>query len=1146
MSKEKTTSPISNKRLQEICETQLKDLKPFQLASANHAYRHLIAKNGSKRFLVADEVGLGKTYVAKGVIALRILELLKQKQKDITILYICSNQSIAAQNIKTLNIFKNTKSDQVGKSVSTRLTLFAKQDKNARKEIKTNLKVQFFSFTSGTSFNLHSSTGIVEERLILLALCKKILSGKRKWKCLEDLLKCGVLDDNWDTLKDPDHLPAIRRDVIKQFANEVQNDSKFKKFEELYEEWRNLKKSPSFKRVILNNNKNSESANSPLSEWISKRNKWIGALRTKLAEVCLRQLKPDLIIMDEFQNFDHLLRKTPQNLDEGLLIDALLLQDDAPPLLLLSATPYQFDPGNTDISKDPAEAFFELLQKISLKSDVERNELKEQFETYRKHLIDLSQKHDKDVLEKITADTQNLKNDLEEKLMTMMVRTERGHLMKDSMKEDRISGQQDADYIVPKPSDLQHFLNTQRLFDTVGCGSALEYCKFASHLPFFMKNYVFNRELNNKIDNADERSKIEQAWPQNQDNLFERMLNYEEVDVHNPMIRQLAKEMEIGHQLLWIPPTIRYWKGVETGLNKVGEQFDKGFDENFTKRLIFSGWNVVPDCISGLLSYTVEREMLKSERKKGHYNSKKLYDRLRSKGLRLFVNPKTSLPENIDQFVLHYPCWFLANIDISPKSEVEDFVDIQNRVRRLIFEKVKSLSIEPNHLANMSLIVLLLLLDEDATVDAFRNEVWKDQMKALGDYEYSNEEGQENNKKGRSTKDLRKYIHEIFARYDAASVKTASKESEDHSRILFESCLDSLLNICFGAPATLALRSILQYPYPSKSVEKETTDVNRMSMAFELSKSFRSLFNQPANIALIHQVCKPLKSKVTKKMKQEYWSKILQYSIAGNLQSVLDELMVVNHGDIDEIAKQIRPNQSFVRISQPNFDTDGLKDSSSFSIRCGYAQRFAQSKSDDDKQTTTLENVQRGFNSPFRPFVLSSTSVGSEGLDFHSWCHSLIHWNLPGGPLSKEQKEGRIHRYMGHAIRRNLAEQFFKSKPSIERISQNIWSYIVQQANVSTENKSSQGLQPFWLSSSTNPKVKIQIASYHYQFGKEKRLSEQLSRQVTGYRLAFGHANPQGLLDYFATKEDSVIAQISVQALNLSPKMNETPQNNAK
>ena len=52
-------------------------LKPFQVATVDAAVHGLWHDDTTSRFLVADEVGLGKTLVAKGVIA-RLIEHLQQ------------------------------------------------------------------------------------------------------------------------------------------------------------------------------------------------------------------------------------------------------------------------------------------------------------------------------------------------------------------------------------------------------------------------------------------------------------------------------------------------------------------------------------------------------------------------------------------------------------------------------------------------------------------------------------------------------------------------------------------------------------------------------------------------------------------------------------------------------------------------------------------------------------------------------------------------------------------------------------------------------------------------------------------------------------------------------------------------------------
>ena len=69
------------------------------------------------------------------------------------------------------------------------------------------------------------------------------------------------------------------------------------------------------------------------------------------------------------------------------------------------------------------------------------------------------------------------------------------------------------------------------------------------------------------------------------------------------------------------------------------------------------------------------------------------------------------------------------------------------------------------------------------------------------------------------------------------------------------------------------------------------------------------------------------------------------------------------------------------------------------------------SKSTDKGSGDRKENLRNAFNSPLRPFVLASTSVGQEGLDFHNYCRKIMHWNLPCNPVDLEQREGRINRY---------------------------------------------------------------------------------------------------------------------------------------
>ena len=78
----------------------LGSLKDFQLDTVEYVFRRLYKdEDRVSRFLIADEVGLGKTLVARGIIAKAVDELWEDT-KRIDVVYICSNQEIAQHPIR--------------------------------------------------------------------------------------------------------------------------------------------------------------------------------------------------------------------------------------------------------------------------------------------------------------------------------------------------------------------------------------------------------------------------------------------------------------------------------------------------------------------------------------------------------------------------------------------------------------------------------------------------------------------------------------------------------------------------------------------------------------------------------------------------------------------------------------------------------------------------------------------------------------------------------------------------------------------------------------------------------------------------------------------------------------------------------------
>ena len=144
-------------------------LKGFQRDTVEYAFERLYrAPHSTRRFLVADEVGLGKTLVARGVIAKAIDHLWDGAHKvgQIDIVYICSNAQIARQNVRRLQV-GNSEFDR-----ADRLTLLPRAIRHLRGK-----RVNFLALTPGTSFDLKSSMGRRDERVLLYHLVQRVWAG---------------------------------------------------------------------------------------------------------------------------------------------------------------------------------------------------------------------------------------------------------------------------------------------------------------------------------------------------------------------------------------------------------------------------------------------------------------------------------------------------------------------------------------------------------------------------------------------------------------------------------------------------------------------------------------------------------------------------------------------------------------------------------------------------------------------------------------------------------------------------------------------------------------------------------------------------------------------------------------------------------
>src|SRR5207249_2705006 len=158
----------------------------------------------------------------------------------------------------------------------------------------------------------------------------------------------------------------------------------------------------------------------------------------------------------------------------------------------------------------------------------------------------------------------------------------------------------------------------------------------------------------------------------------------------------------------------------------------------------------------------------------------------------------------------------------------------------------------------------------------------------------------------------------------------------------------------------------------------------------------------------------------------------------------------------EALALRVRP----VSIDQPRFTAGSVAfRRNRLMLRTRFAMRFSTDEHDDPETTAHRDIIRTAFNSPFWPFVLATTSIGQEGLDFHGFCHAVVHWNLPSNPVDLEQREGRVHRYKGHAVRKNVARAH---RHRVNGDSRDPWEIMFAAAKAEQEGKTSD-LVPFWV-----------------------------------------------------------------------------------
>ena len=1030
-------------------------LKDFQRRTVDYAFQRLfLDSESSRRFLVADEVGLGKTLVARGVIA-RAVEHLQEHGRRIDIIYICSNADIAAQNVARLNV-----TGQRAFVKATRLTLLPLEVHNLKAQ-----KINFISFTPGTTFDHGRRTGQKLERILIYQMLESQLGIPKKGlaRVLQANARSHWFEEIAERLSYDESIAEDFRSSLERADSDV--------LERLQELSGSI---ADYRRTFTGEMQRQALA-------------LIGELRRALAKCCLDALEPDLIILDEFQRFRDLLAE-PESSPSAELANALFNHSDQLRVLLLSATPYKMYAAHHEDENHYGD--FIATARFLLGDEASVNDLEADLGEFRTSLLTI----DADSASFGAPDAS--KGRIERRLKRVMCRTERvGSTAElDAMvRECRIEVPVDAE-------DIREFRCIDQLSLAVGLSDSIEYWRSSPYLLNFMKHYELKRRL---ADSKHSASVVDILRKHPYRVLGREAIGeYRTLQPANGRLRTLIDDIDgrESWRLLWVPPSMPYWPA-EGAYERA---------DGFTKTLVFSSWNVVPDAISGLLSYHVEARALGGRAREHRYEQ--LTNQLRS---RLHYSPKGdgTFP-GMNALALAYPSQALANL-VDPLSLfVEGGGHLPlSEVRRRVVDRIASVLPEMQASAASDNTLpdrrwywfTLILLDRQRHPEM---REWCQQ------HWTSARRGDEGDVPG----GFWRHVEHWLAVWDGADLGLGRAP---------EDLLDVLANIALAGPAVCAFRAL-----------RRVADAPDASLraAVHIAEGLRSQFNAPEAIAVVEQADD----------EDAYWKQVLDYSCNGNLQAMLDEYIHLQFeaeadgsdsdakaiGRVAESlfaamsirASQLRPDYLQVGDGRVEFDPEPL------SLRCRYAVRYGQAV-DEQGAIARKEVVRAAFNSPFRPFVLASTSVGQEGLDFHSWCHSIVHWNLPGNPVDLEQREGRVNRYKGHAIRRNVAKAAERSFHA----NGDPWECMFDAVQASRSVGVSD-LVPYWIYEIPGG-AKVERRVFSLPFSKDESRLRRLKAGLALYRMVFGQPRQDDLLDHLQGQfdEQAAIGLVARWQIDLRP-----------
>ena len=1122
---------MTKEELLSVIQSCYAELKDFQKATADNIDQKFYEEKKS-RHLLADEVGLGKTIVAKGVIAKAMERHLKSSNRDSSfrVVYICSNQALTGQNLTKLNIFNRKEFIDIDRG---RLVFQAFKEGN-------DTPYQISSLTPSTSFRLKKGTGIREERkLIWLILSESQLFASAERKRGLGLALLGNVDEKYagkwlrrlDYYKEK-NLDKVRREVFSSYQQCIKNktiDLDYRYYEPIQNEL-SVSGNTSLEVILL---KYADVLTLDNVKQHEGPKRILGALRSLLTDVCLGFLEADLYIMDEFQRFKDLIETDDEKQSEAAIIAQKVFNNKKAKVLMMSATPFKPFTTSTDASFEE-EHHREFKDVLKFLFEKESKKLDE-FDRYRKLFFSILRRPEEGIEGGVFQ-----KDRLEQLFREVISRTERLIVSDDKNTLLKTEPQR----VEPIHEDILNFVATDRIISKLSEVSGkwnhvlVDFSKSAPYPLSFMDKYKVKEDLRTEGLNSKGLQLVvkqqDKAWIN-----FDKIQRYEPLgNIPNANMRLLIQEGLMKYDLwrqLWIAPSLPYYELRGSFRNA----------KNSSKILVFSKWRMVPRSIAAILSYESERlsvgsDDLEIEGVKKYTpdfspnNPKKRQPRKPSKILALKM--KEDKPQTMSAFTLIYPSLSLANCrDIRDNIQLDEPLSLnalKEEVKNQIAQMVRSARLEQYKRKSQKTAnwywVAPLLLDKYYHGAVYKNWLAKEKFKEAG-FLYKKQTAQspdslsdeldaEDEERSNSNVTVFQHFHEL------------KKVFLDPNSIDLGEFPDDLYEVLalqvIASPAICSLRMLSR-------LFQADGEIKLLNHSLDVSSEFHALFDKPESIAVIKIASIERDNEAHD---YTYWKDVLEYCTNGNLQSVLDEFSHLLESDFKTINGFTERIRASINIRTTNLRVD---DGESFLankhpvMRSHYAVDFGTQNIDVEKGLNRIKSVLANFNSPFRPFVLASTSIGQEGLDFHYYCRKVMHWNLPANPIDVEQREGRVNRYKGLVIRQGISEKY---KDYLAGATGSVWGFLFRLAEQHEgTNKNKPQLVPYW---HIEPKsIYLERLAPLIPYSREVQQMHRIIRTLTLYRLTFGQPRQEELVETLSDKLDEKdLERIREKLLiNLSP-----------